>query len=110
MSGFTAPPLLRRLGRLALVLVVATAVVAHGRTPARAAGGTYFVGGYVSIYGARDYHGYVPSSYRAGTPMPLVVALHGCTENDLGFDLLSGWTPRPSSRDSSSSSPTRTTS
>ncbi len=91
MSGFTAPPLLRRLGRLALVAVVATAVVATG-TPARAAGGTYFVGGYVSIYGARDYHGYVPSSYRAGTPMPLVVALHGCTENDLGFDLLSGWT------------------
>jgi poly(hydroxyalkanoate) depolymerase family esterase len=91
MSGFTAPPLLRRLGRLALVAVVATAVVVTG-TPARAAGGTYFVGGYVSIYGARDYHGYVPSSYRAGTPMPLVVALHGCTENDLGFDLLSGWT------------------
>lgn len=45
---------------------------------------------YTSLAGTRDYHGYVPSSYRAGTPMPLLVALHGCTENDVGFDVLTG--------------------
>ncbi|HEV7650463.1 MAG TPA: PHB depolymerase family esterase [Actinophytocola sp.] len=59
--------------------------------PAYAAGGAYFSGVYANLAGVRDYHGYVPSSYRPGTPMPLLVALHGCTENDVGFDLLSGW-------------------
>lgn len=73
----------------ALTLLVAALVVPA--TPASAGNGTYFTGAYVSIYGSRDYHGYVPSSYRSGTPMPLLVALHGCTENDVGFQLLSGW-------------------
>jgi poly(hydroxyalkanoate) depolymerase family esterase len=71
----------------AVAAVLATLAVA---TPAHAAGG-FFYGVYASVYGVRDYHGYVPSSYRAGTPMPLLVALHGCTENDVGFDILSGW-------------------
>lgn len=57
--------------------------------PAQAAG-TLFYGTYTNLAGTRDYHGYVPSSYRAGTPMPLLVALHGCTENDVGFDVLTG--------------------
>jgi poly(hydroxyalkanoate) depolymerase family esterase len=69
--------------------VLATTVLA---APARAATGSFFTGAYVSVYGARDYHGYVPSSYRSGQQTPLVVALHGCTENDVGFELLSGWT------------------
>lgn len=71
----------------ALSLLIAAILVP---SPARAAG-TYFTGAYVSVYGARDFHGYVPSAYRSGTPMPLLVALHGCTENDVGFDVLSGW-------------------
>jgi poly(hydroxyalkanoate) depolymerase family esterase len=58
-------------------------------TPAHAVGG-FFHGLYTSVFGVRDYHGYLPSSYRPGTPMPLLVALHGCTENDVGFDVLSG--------------------
>jgi poly(hydroxyalkanoate) depolymerase family esterase len=71
--------------------VAAILLVVLAPAPAQAASGTYFAGAYVSIYGSRDYHGYVPSSYRPGTPMPLLVALHGCTENDVGFQLLSGW-------------------
>ncbi|NUT33550.1 MAG: poly(3-hydroxyalkanoate) depolymerase, partial [Hamadaea sp.] len=67
--------------------VLATLIVP---APAQAAGG-YYYGVYASLFGTRDYHGYVPSSYRPGTPMPLLVALHGCTENDVGFDILSRW-------------------
>ncbi|GIH05583.1 hypothetical protein Rhe02_36500 [Rhizocola hellebori] len=73
-----------------IVALIAAMLLTTNATPAHAAG-NYFSGVYASIYGARDYHGYVPSSYRPGTPMPLLVALHGCTENDVGFDVLSRW-------------------
>ncbi|MCU1277829.1 MAG: phaZ1 [bacterium] len=45
-----------------------------GATP-----GTWISGTYVNDQGQRDYRLYVPSGYRAGTPLPLVVMLHGCT-------------------------------
>jgi poly(hydroxyalkanoate) depolymerase family esterase len=45
-----------------------------GATPGMWIGGTY-----VNDQGQRDYRLYVPSGYRAGTPVPLVVVLHGCT-------------------------------
>jgi poly(hydroxyalkanoate) depolymerase family esterase len=83
-----------RTVRVAVAGLAAFALLATApptTTPAYAASGSYFSGVYVSLAGTRDYHGYVPSTYRAGTPMPLLVALHGCTENDVGFDLLSGW-------------------
>lgn len=70
---------------------VLAALVTTFAVPAQAAGGKYFYGAYANIAGVRDYHGYVPSTYRPGTPMPLLVALHGCTENSFGFDLLTGF-------------------
>src|SRR5690349_17189352 len=79
--------------RVLVALVTAAAALlatVAGATPAHASTG-FFYGVYASVFGVRDYHGYVPSSYRPGTPMPLLVALHGCTENDVGFDVLSGW-------------------
>lgn len=79
---------LRRLATTALAVVLA--LTAAPVASAKAASGSYFYGTYTSLAGTRDYHGYVPSSYRAGTPMPLLVALHGCTENDVGFDVLTG--------------------
>jgi poly(hydroxyalkanoate) depolymerase family esterase len=80
-----------RRWRATLVAGIAfTLVTVPAPGPAQAAGG-YFSGVYVSIFGTRDYHGYIPSSYRSGTPLPLLVALHGCTENDVGFDILSRW-------------------
>ncbi|SCL28728.1 esterase, PHB depolymerase family [Micromonospora pallida] len=83
----------RWLRTLAAALILVTgAFVAP--PPAQAATGRFFYGTYISIYGTRDYHGYLPSTYRPGTPIPLVVALHGCTENDVGFDLLTGWSAR----------------
>jgi poly(hydroxyalkanoate) depolymerase family esterase len=72
----------------AVAALLATLALA---TPARAATGYYFSGVYASVVGVRAYHGYVPSTYRPGTPVPLLVGLHGCTENDVGFDILSGW-------------------
>lgn len=80
---------MRRRLTAALLAAVAWASVSVS-APAHAATG-YFSGVYASLFGVRDYHGYVPSSYRPGTPMPLLVALHGCTENDVGFELLSKW-------------------
>jgi poly(hydroxyalkanoate) depolymerase family esterase len=36
---------------------------------------------YTNAAGSRKYQLYVPSSYKAGTTVPLIVALHGCTES-----------------------------
>src|ERR1043165_4302432 len=80
--------MIRRLLTFGAALATLLTVFA---APAQAAGGKYFYGAYANLSGARDYHGYVPSSYRPGTPMPLLVALHGCTENSFGFDLLTGF-------------------
>jgi poly(hydroxyalkanoate) depolymerase family esterase len=66
--------------RAAVVLAVLAALVATAVTPGHAATGGSFGGVYANGAGARAYQGYVPSSYRAGVPVPLVVALHGCTE------------------------------
>jgi poly(hydroxyalkanoate) depolymerase family esterase len=78
----------RALFRVSLLAAVAV-VAGIALTPPAQAAGSYFHGTYASVHGIRDYHGYVPSSHRPG--LPLVVALHGCTENDVGFDLLTGW-------------------
>jgi poly(hydroxyalkanoate) depolymerase family esterase len=36
-------------------------------------------------FGGRNYKLYVPAAYAAGTPAPLVVMLHGCTQNPADF-------------------------
>jgi poly(hydroxyalkanoate) depolymerase family esterase len=43
--------------------------------------GTTFSGTYTSSAGSRNYTGYIPSTYKAGTAVPLVVVLHGCTQS-----------------------------
>jgi poly(hydroxyalkanoate) depolymerase family esterase len=48
-------------------------------------------GSYTNGAGSLDYELYVPSTYRAGSPMPVVVALHGCTESADSYRQLSGW-------------------
>jgi poly(hydroxyalkanoate) depolymerase family esterase len=47
-------------------------------------GGRFTSGTYTNQAGTRSYKLYVPSSYR-GQPLPLVVMLHGCTQNPDDF-------------------------
>ena len=42
--------------------------------------GKSFSGNFTNSAGTRSYTGYVPSTYKQGTAMPLVVVLHGCTQ------------------------------
>lgn len=46
-------------------------------------------GSFTAPAGTIGYELYVPASYRPGTPMPLVVALHGCTQTAAAFRTLS---------------------
>ena len=69
--------------------LVVTLLLAVALSPAPA-GGTSFDGVYANGWGARHYHGYVPSTYRPGTPLPLLVALPGCTETGAAFERLTG--------------------
>ncbi|HEU4778167.1 MAG TPA: PHB depolymerase family esterase [Telluria sp.] len=46
--------------------------------------GQFIDGSYSNAAGSRDYKLYVPSSYTSG-PMPLVVMLHGCTQDPDDF-------------------------
>jgi poly(hydroxyalkanoate) depolymerase family esterase len=48
-------------------------------------------GTYTNAAGTLSYELYVPPSYKAGTAVPLVVALHGCTESADQFRQLSGF-------------------
>jgi poly(hydroxyalkanoate) depolymerase family esterase len=53
--------------------------------------GKTFSGTFSNAAGSRYYSGYVPSTYKAGTAVPLVVALHGCTQSADIFRQLSRW-------------------
>jgi len=77
-----------RLG-IAVALLVAVAALLPGA--ANAAAGTLSSADYTGPEGTQHYELYVPSTYNAGTPVPLVVALHGCTQTGDGFRLLSRW-------------------
>lgn len=74
---------------LTVVLALLAALAVSPAAPAQAA--STFSGYYTNAYGTLYYEGYVPTSYRAGTPMPLVVALHGCTQTTSDFAAGSRW-------------------
>jgi poly(hydroxyalkanoate) depolymerase family esterase len=54
------------------------------------AAGRTFSGTYKARAGSLKYFGYVPSSYRRSR-VPLVVALHGCTQSAAQFRQQTGW-------------------
>jgi poly(hydroxyalkanoate) depolymerase family esterase len=74
---------------IAVALLAAAAALLPGA--AQAATGTLKSADYSGPEGNQHYELYVPSTYQAGTPVPLVVALHGCTETADQFRQLSRW-------------------
>jgi poly(hydroxyalkanoate) depolymerase family esterase len=70
--GCTAIPTLA----LWVALLALTAAPARAGAPA----GTNFSGSFENVHGSRHYQGYLPSGYRPGSPLPLIVTLHGCTQ------------------------------
>jgi poly(hydroxyalkanoate) depolymerase family esterase len=79
--------------RARLAIAVAPIAVAAGLLAgsATAAAGTLTSGDYTGPEGTQHYQLYVPSTHQAATPMPLVVALHGCTQTADGFRVLTRW-------------------
>lgn len=47
--------------------------------------GTFLNDDFSNETGSRPYKLYVPRNYKAGTPIPLLVALHGCTQDPDNF-------------------------
>jgi poly(hydroxyalkanoate) depolymerase family esterase len=74
---------------IAALLVAAAAALLPGA--ATAAAGTLTSGDYTGPEGTQHYELYIPSTYKAGTPVPLVVALHGCTQTADQFRRLTRW-------------------
>jgi poly(hydroxyalkanoate) depolymerase family esterase len=81
---------------IALIVAVCAAAVAlwtfagqayaQGTLP-----GKLTLGSYSNNAGTLGYELYVPSTYKRGSAVPLVVALHGCTQNADVYRQLSGW-------------------
>ena len=79
--------------RLRLVLALAlTGLFLIPSSPARAS--SSFSGYYTNSYGTLYYEGFVPTSYHAGTAVPLVVALHGCTQTTGDFAAGTRWSTK----------------
>jgi poly(hydroxyalkanoate) depolymerase family esterase len=74
---------------IAFLIVVSTVLAAAGLRPAVSGAATppgkVLRGTYSGAAGSLAYETYVPSTYVQGTPVPLIVALHGCTESAAQF-------------------------
>ncbi|HUE27301.1 MAG TPA: PHB depolymerase family esterase [Solirubrobacteraceae bacterium] len=83
----------RRLGASAAAICVVASLFAVSAAAGQASTlpGKLTSGAYTNAAGTLSYELYVPSSYKPGSPVPLVVALHGCTETADVYRQLSGW-------------------
>jgi poly(hydroxyalkanoate) depolymerase family esterase len=92
---FVLKALARRPGvRLAVVCSVVAALLVAGVEASAVtvtSQGKLAWARYTNRSGTLRYELYVPSTYRAGRSVPLVVALHGCTQTADAYRRLSGW-------------------
>jgi len=58
---------------------------ARGKAASRAGKGTWRQARFTGVAGSRSYRVYVPLGLRRTTKVPLLLALHGCTQNGLDF-------------------------
>ncbi len=70
---------------LLLFLLVFSWMAYAPTQPAHAASGTWQGFTYSGSAGSRPYFVYTPAGYRVGTPVPLIVMLHGCTQTPSDF-------------------------
>jgi poly(hydroxyalkanoate) depolymerase family esterase len=94
LAGMTPGPrsgVARLRARLLIAVGVLVAVTALCSTAATAATGALTAGDYSGSEGSLHYELYVPSTYTPATPVPLVVALHGCTQSADAFRVLTRW-------------------
>ena len=69
----------------ALLTTLAVLMTTASPAAAQAAPGTFEWATYTGEGGTRRFKLYVPTTYRAGRPAPLVVLLHGCTQDPDDF-------------------------
>jgi poly(hydroxyalkanoate) depolymerase family esterase len=80
----------RRAGvTIACAIVAAAAILHPAVSRAAPAPGTLSTGTYTAPAGTLSYQLYVPASYTPGSPVPLVIGLHGCTQTADAFRKLS---------------------
>ncbi|GCE09901.1 extracellular catalytic domain type 1 short-chain-length polyhydroxyalkanoate depolymerase [Dictyobacter aurantiacus] len=78
--------LLRSLTALvALVLMSALMFTVPFMQRAHASSGTFTQYTYNGSAGSRPYYVYTPANYQVGTAVPMIVMLHGCTQNPTDF-------------------------
>lgn len=66
------------LPRLLRAFAFGVAALIGSLAPPTAAAGEWTAGVYGNFWGAREYQAWIPSGYQSGTPLPLVLVLHGC--------------------------------
>lgn len=71
-------------GLLTLLLLLSIGLISFGEQRVAQAG-SFISGTYNGSAGSRPYKLYVPTGYSAGSAAPLIVALHGCTQNPDNF-------------------------
>ncbi|GCE31754.1 hypothetical protein KDA_72380 [Dictyobacter alpinus] len=77
--------LLRYLAVLTLILVSLLMFSAPFIHRVYASSGTFTQYTYSGSAGSRPYYVYTPANYQVGTVVPMVVMLHGCTQNPTDF-------------------------
>ncbi len=79
------PKYFRYLFMLAFVVVSVIGLIPFVRAAHASSSGTFTQYTYNGSAGSRPYYVYTPANYQPGTAVPLIVMLHGCTQNPTDF-------------------------